>query len=284
MLESLNRKYTFNDDLKSNLKAFIGVSLGIFLFILYFKPFTLDNPDFDNKLLIISGFGAITLLLLFIIRVVIPSFSPASFGEHRWNYVKELAVNLIFLVCNSVASIFYAQYVGNVSITFHTAVIIVIISISAMTVIIVFNEFKRMKSLLLQFKALKNLEEEADELVEEDEEIEFASENKSEYFKILLEQIMLIKSARNYIEVIYKNADKVSHRLIRNSIKNTEELLSKYSNLVRCHRSCIVNKNYIRKIVKGSDGLKLTLFDYQPEIHVSRQYAIKLKEAMKQGE
>lgn len=95
---------------------------------------------------------------------------------------------------------------------------------------------------------------------------------------------MLIKSASNYIEVIYKTYDKISRRLIRNTIKNTEEFFSKYPTLVRCHRSCIVNKNYIQKLEKGHEGLKLVLFDYPQEIHVSRQYALKVKEALKQAD
>jgi DNA-binding LytR/AlgR family response regulator len=112
-------------------------------------------------------------------------------------------------------------------------------------------------------------------------EIEFESEIKSEYFKLFPEQIILIKSANNYIEVIYKKEDKVGKRLIRNTLKNTENLFEKYSNMVRCHRSCIVNRNYIQKVTKGSDGLILTMYDYEQQIHVSRQYVLKVKEALK---
>jgi len=153
-----------------------------------------------------------------------------------------------------------------------------------MVIVIVINEFRRMNSEVKQLNEITGLNHSADNNIEKDVEIEFVSENKSEYFQLSLEQIMLIKSANNYIEVIYKNNDKISRRLIRNTIKNTEELFTKYSTLVRCHRSCIVNKNYIQKLQKGTDGLKLVLFDYPQEIHVSRQYALKVKEALKQAD
>lgn len=153
-----------------------------------------------------------------------------------------------------------------------------------MVIVIVINEFIRLKSQVKQLNELSGLNQ-ADEISPgTDVEIEFVSENKSEYFQLALEQIMLIKSASNYIEVIYKAGEKISRRLIRNTIKNTEEIFSKYPTLVRCHRSCIVNKNYIQKLEKGNDGLKLVLFDYPQEVHVSRQYALKVKEALKQAD
>jgi len=284
MLNDLNRKYPFNDNLKLNLQSFVGISFGIFLFFLFFQPFQLKNPDFNNQNLILAGFALISLILLCVLRILIPSFFPKTFTVKNWTYAKELFVNLAFLILNSVAFAFFARYVGEIRISFHTVIIIILISLAAMVIVIVINEFRRMNSEVKQLNEITGLNHSVDINIEKDVEIEFVSENKSEYFQLSLEQIMLIKSANNYIEVIYKNNDKISRRLIRNTIKNTEELFTKYSTLVRCHRSCIVNKNYIQKLQKGTDGLKLVLFDYPQEIHVSRQYALKVKEALKQAD
>lgn len=281
LLNDLNRKYPFNDDLKTNLQSFVGISLGIFLFLLFFQPFQLKNPDFNNQNIILAGFGAISIILLGLLRILIPSFFPKAFAAEKWTYSKELFINLSFLILNSVAFAFFARYVGEIRITFHTVIIIILISLSAMAIVIVINEFRRLNSEVKQLNELTGLNNSVEISAGKDVEIEFVSENKSDYFQIFLEQIMLIKSASNYIEVIYKTADIISRRLIRNTLKNTEELFSKYPTLIRCHRSYIVNKNYIQKLQKGKDGLKLILFDYPKEIHVSRQYALKVKEALK---
>ena len=284
MLNALNKKYPFNGDLKVNLQSFVGISLGIFLFFLFFQPFQLKNPDFNNQNLILAGFALISLILLCFLRILIPSFSTQAFAEEKWTYSKELFVNLAFLILNSVAFAFFARYVGQIKITFHSVIIIVLISLAAMVIVIVINEFRRLNNQVKQLNELTGLNNSVEISQGKDVEIEFISENKSDYFQIFLEQVMLIKSASNYIEVIYKTADKISRRLIRNTIKNTDELFSKYPSLIRCHRSCIVNKNYIQKLQKGNDGLKLVLFDYPQEVHVSRQYAIKVKEALKQAD
>lgn len=282
MLNTFGKHYPFNDNLRLNLQSFAAIAIGIFLFLLFFQPFLLKNPDFNNRHLIIAGFSAISFIFFVVLRIFIPTVFQKSFDSDQWNYGKEFILNLAFVAFNSVAYSFYARYVGETRITFHTAIILVLISISSMAIVIVINEFRRLNNRIKQLTELAGITREYETGQETDVEIAFESENKSEYFKLTLEQIMLIKSASNYIEVIYKTGDKISRRLIRNTIKNTEEFFSKYPTLVRCHRSCIVNKNYIQKLEKGNDGLKLFLFDYPQEIHVSRQYALKVKEALKQ--
>lgn len=280
MLKSLNKKYPFNNNLKVNVRSIVFVSLGIFLFLLFFQPFNIQNPDFNNRLIILATFGAITLVLLSIFRLIIPSIFTTAFSEKQWNIKKEIIINLLFVVFNSVAFSFFAKYVGRTPANFHTVIIIVIISISSTVIIIVTNRMYLLKKQVILLSRNSSGVTKKPKLTK-NIEIEFESENKSEYFKLFIEQIVLIKSANNYIEVVYKKDDRVAKKLIRNTLKNTELLLTKYPEMVRCHRSCIVNKNNIKKVTKGSDGLILSMSDYQAPIHVSRQYVLKVKEAIR---
>lgn len=277
---STNDKHPYFNDIRLIVRTLVGICLGIFLFLLFFLPFNLQNPDFNNKLLTLAAFGGITLILLGIMRLLIPALFPRSFQKEKWDINKELFYNFIFVVLNSVAYSFFARYVGKVPATFHMVTIIVIISIGAIVILAVTNEYHHLKK---QVRLLKqNSTKPKDEKpIEENIKIEFESENKSEYFQLFLEQIIVIKSANNYVEVIYKNENKISKKLIRNTLRNTETLFEKYPDIVRCHRSCMVNKNYIQKATKGSDGLILSLNDYERDIHVSRQYVLKVKEALK---
>ncbi len=279
MFNTLNKKYPFNDNLKFNVRSISSVSLGIFLFLLFFQPFPIPNTDFNNRLLILATFGAITLVLLSLFRLVIPSLFSRAFSEENWTIKKEIIIDLLFVIFNSVAFTFFARYVGQITITFHVVIILVIISIAAATILVVTNQFNLLKKQVVELTSQKTEEEEMELLP--DALIQFESENKSEYFELFLEQIMLIKSATNYIEVIYKEDEKVRKRLIRNTLKNTEKLLAVYPNMLRCHRSYLVNKYFIQKVTKGTDGLILHLFDYPHEINVSRQYVLKVKEALK---
>jgi hypothetical protein len=112
--------------------------------------------------------------------------------------------------------------------------------------------------------------------------IEFESENQSESFFLFPEQIILIKSAGNYIEIIYKQNEKVSRRMIRNTLANAEQAIGKISVPCPLPPFICVNINCIQKVNKTSEGLKLDLFDYSRAVNVSRQYVLKVKEALEQ--
>lgn len=278
MLGSLNKSYPFNNDLRFNLKTISGISLGIFLFLIFFLPLNPPSNDFNKKILIMAGFAGIFLVLLISLRIIIPSLFPRIFSPQKWTLKREVGLHFLFIVLNSVAFTFFAQYVGRIEITFHLAVNIVLISLTSIIILIIIYEYdylkKRLKDLLTQ--------NELPETVENDLGIEFKSKNKSENFYLFPEQIILIKAADNYIEIIYKQNDKISRHLVRNSMRETEALTLKYHFLIRCHRSYIVNKNCIQKITKSPEGLKLKLFDYSQEISVSRQYVLKVRESLKQ--
>ena len=279
MLRSLDKAYPLNDDLRLNLRSVSGISLGVFLFLLFFLPLNPPVEDFNKKILILAGFGIIVLLLLLLLRIFLPSALQKLFNPNNWSVKKELLLHLLFIVLNSVAFTFFARFVGQIKITFHLTVNIILLSIAVVIAYVIINEYEFLK------QRIRNLlNKDADEYPNEnvnDNGINFESENKSEHLYLFPEQIILIKAANNYIEIIYKQNEKVSRRLIRTTLKKSEEILAKHPILIRCHRSYIVNKNCIQNIIKSTDGFKLVLFDYPQEINVSRQYVLKVKEALK---
>lgn len=277
---SSNKVYPFNNDYTFNFRSILGVTVGIFLFLIFFLPLNPLTEEFNKKTLILAGFGGIIFIFLMLLRIVIPSLFPKLFRPEKWSLMKEIVLHFLFLVLNSVAFSFYARYVGKIEVTFHLVVNIVLISLAPVIILIIIYEYNFLKKRLQELLNQNDLPE----ILENTDGIEFESENQSEHLFLFPEQIILIKSANNYIEIIYKQNKKVSRRLIRNSLKNTEKLLSKYPSLIRCHRSYIINKNCIQNIQKGAEGLKLSLFDYSFEINVSRQYVLKVKEALKQSD
>ena len=124
----------------------------------------------------------------------------------------------------------------------------------------------------------KILEPEEDDKSNTAEEIIIESDNKSEIFKADLNSLILIKSANNYIEVFWQKDDKVHKKLIRNTMRSIENQLKSYPSFIRCHRTSLVNKNFIEKKVSGSKGLQIKLKGIDKLVPVSRQYSLKIKE------
>ena len=67
--------------------------------------------------------------------------------------------------------------------------------------------------------------------------VEFISENITENFSLLIAEVVLIRSADNYVEIVYKEGDTFKKKLIRNTMKNIEQQIKQYSNFLRCHRA-----------------------------------------------
>ena len=124
MKKQLTNLHPYYQDNNLNLKAIVGISLGVFLFLLFFQPLNPQNPDFNNKLLILAAFGGITLIFLGLMHIIIPSYFPSSFSIEKWTSNKETIWDFLFVVLNSVAFVFFARYVGKIPITFHVVTII----------------------------------------------------------------------------------------------------------------------------------------------------------------
>jgi DNA-binding LytR/AlgR family response regulator len=91
-------------------------------------------------------------------------------------------------------------------------------------------------------------------------------------FSLKKENLFYLESAENYVSICYLNKGKISKYLLRETLKNAEENFAG-SEIIRCHRSYIVNFEKVKVIRKDQDGLKLE-FDNPSviDIPVSKTY------------
>jgi len=282
MLDFLNKPYPFDHDLKTNIRGISGISLGIFLFILFFQPVELEAFDFNNRLLIMAGYGVITLIILATARLLIPWIFIKSITHGNWYLKQEIILNASIWILNATAYAFYTRYVAHVSISMYLMFKIVVLSLAPVIVLIIINERKFLR------EYLKNLTEQESEVKtagdkkndHSSDEVEFYSESRSDWIRLTIRDIILIQSADNYVEIIYKENDRNQKFLMRNTLKNIEEQFKRYNNIIRCHRAFIVNINHVSKLAKSYQGFRLKLTGLDTEVPVSRQYLLKVKESL----
>jgi hypothetical protein len=91
-------------------------------------------------------------------------------------------------------------------------------------------------------------------------------------FSIKKENLLYLESAENYVNICYLNKEKVSKYLLRDTLKKMEEDFSG-TEIIRCHRSYMVNFEKVKVIRKDKDGLMLE-FDNPSviDIPVSKTY------------
>lgn len=269
--------------LKADIRLFLSISFGVFLFVLFFQPFPLDQLDFNNRLLIVAGLAGIIFLFIVLVRAAILwilLYNELSTYETDFrNYLG----GFVILALSSVAFAFYLRYVGSVHISFFIMAKVISICLFPPVALGLYDQINELRQQNELLTIEKEIIQKQISRYEEDylsKSIQFISESGSENLTLHIADIALIKSADNYVEIVFKEGDQLKKKLLRNTLKNIELQIKAYSNFIRCHRICIVNTYYIEKLNRKFNNHWLTIKGLNEQIPVSRQYLLKMKEAI----
>jgi DNA-binding LytR/AlgR family response regulator len=108
------------------------------------------------------------------------------------------------------------------------------------------------------------------------------SANERETLEVIPDDILLIESVGNYVEVTYlKERDKPETTLLRSTLRRIERQLKGFPFLFKCHRGFIVNINRIERANGNAQGYKLYFEGVDKEIPVARSYLKRFREHMR---
>jgi LytTr DNA-binding domain-containing protein len=109
--------------------------------------------------------------------------------------------------------------------------------------------------------------------------VSFRDEKGQLRFSIKQNNLLYLKAADNYIFIYYRDKDKTGKFLLRNTLAKLDAELEN-ENLIRCHRSYIVNLGAVKLLSRESDGMKLELeHDEGLLIPISKTYQFKVLQA-----
>lgn len=77
-------------------------------------------------------------------------------------------------------------------------------------------------------------------------------------FSVKSENLFYLEAADNYVNIYYLHKEKLARFILRNTLKNLEGSL-RNTEIVRCHRSYMVNFDKVKVLRKEKDGLFLEL-------------------------
>jgi hypothetical protein len=276
MLNIFNKPYPFNDDLKHNSKIIFFISIGVFAFLWLFQPFDIGLLEIKKKYYLILGFGFITFLSLSLNLLFIPSLFPRKFSSAVWNIKKEIFWNLWILFTILVGYFFFTKALGVMKFDFYMVIKLVLTAILPISGLIIINHNKMLRSHLKLADELNKKLKEHKQIQEK--VIHFKSDYQKDSLAIKVSTLLFIRSADNYIEVFWKEGDVIKNQMVRCSITNAEEIVREHKFIMKCHRSFIVNINYIERFEGNSQGYKLFFENIGFPIPVSKSSASKLQE------
>jgi hypothetical protein len=276
MINPFYKSYPFNEDLKFNSIIIFFISLGVPLFLWLLQPFDIGLLPEQDKYYLIFGFGVITFLALSLHLLFIPSLFPKVFNSSKWNVLKEIFWNLWILFTILTGYFLYTKFLGILKFDFEVVIKLILTAVIPLTALIIINQNRMLRSRLKRADEINRKLKEHKQWQEEI--INFVSDYQKDSLAIKVSLLLFIRSANNYIEVFWKEGEVVKNQMVRCSMAYAEELLKEYKFIIKCHRSYIININYIDRFEGNLQGYKLYYDKIDFPIPVSKNFASKLQE------
>lgn len=281
--EMLKQPFPYEGGLRNHLA--IGGFFGIFIFIflLVFAPFNLDQYPARKLLGIAGAYGLITGVCIFVASSIFPLVFPHYFIESAWTTGRQILITAVIIFIVGLANYFVSPLLVDTEWNFKSALwfqgITVVIGLLPVTVYILSKQnlllrrFSRQAE-KIEEKLQQNIEAKAspaDNVQEKvSEKLVLQGDYQNEKIEVFPRDLALVSSASNYIKVFHVQKNSLVHSIIRSTIKKAEETLSGYPNFFKCHRAFIINLDKVVHVEGNAQGYKIKIDGYDELIPVSR--------------
>lgn len=284
MLERIKNKlkqpYLIKDSVADKLKMSFIYGTFVALFLLVFQPFGLSNMGgFLFKVCLI--YGSITTAAIIILNIVIAPLFPNYFDEQKWNTGREIVWTIINILSIGLANAIYTSYLSDSSMSIKYILIFELytfmVSVLPITFIIIYQESKSSRRYI---ELSQDINHKLTAHTNPISTIIIDSQNQNEELMINSSDLLFIKAADNYIEVYYLERGEVRNSMLRNTLKSVEEIFTENENIIRCHKSYLVNLQYVNNVSGNAQGYKLHFRFTDIPIPVSRKLNDFVKEKL----
>lgn len=313
MLKILKQPYPNCTEVSCFLKCALIVCPFVYVFLLIFQPFGLNFLESSLKHPVFLGYAVVCYLMLGLNILILPSVFKNFFDEAKWTVLHQIVWEgwLVFTI--GAGNYFFTHRIvdylsdldyGTMSFFWFQKITLAI----AITPIIVLTMLTQIYLLRKNLKAAQEINSRirstSKAAIEIDEQMKatpmdvakesvgepalkqkivLKSDNMRETLEVDPENIVIIESVGNYVEITYKKeADKAERTLLRSSLRRIERQLKEFPFLFKCHRGFIVNLNKIQRANGNAQGYKLYFEGVDKEIPVARSYLKKFRENMRQ--
>lgn len=275
----LSTPYYFNPSVKFKFKISLIHGVFIFFFLNIFKPFSLY--EFDVIILEYTlGIGVLSFLGTFITLYIPALIFKKYFNEDNWTIGRNLlliivAITVIGIVLWGFEGVYKEQYslrkLGLLEFIYNTF----LVSLIPLTFFIFINEKnvrERRKKKVLEIKEIKRKNRFINSK-KLSKEVRIISDNGKENITFYIDNLAYVTSQGNYASFFLKNEGDFKEKIIRITLTKIAIELKDYSNIIRCHKSYLVNINHVNDISGNARGYLLKL-DFVPiNIPVSRKFS-----------
>lgn len=270
------RPYPLLERTQTKLVVILGFALFIPIFLYIYQPFGIADVVEKYKVWYVSGIGMHISFVLALNYFLVPRLFPKFFNPERWAIWKEILYILSSFFLATCSNFIYNVTVGKDISPYRSfpEFLGITVAVGIFPVIIMIFWMERNLSMRNALKAgeySKLLPKKRRNKNRQSLSIKSESSKVTD-LNIALKDFIFATSDNNYSTVHYENDGVLKKELLRLSFKNLENQLVDYNQIIRCHKSFIVNRDRIQKISGNARSLVLMVDLYDEMIPVSRSF------------
>lgn len=259
---------------KSNIvRLILLTALFALVFINIYKPFSSSNwyAVSEFKFFVFSSLIILTGVLVVVLSRIVMYYwgrkhSISAFGYGVWIVLEIFFMSLFYTIYTLVLNP-EREYLNVFKESVINTSLVLLLPYSVLHFYFSYQEKERQ---------LRLLEENRAEIAMKQNVFSFYDEKNELRLSVKRSNLLYLESADNYICIWYLNKGLLSKFMLRNSLKAIEESLEK-TNVLRCHRSFMVNFDQVKVIRREKDGVYLELgIEKVPDIPISKTYSEKV--------
>lgn len=239
------------------------------LIIGLFAPFGFQKMELMGRLAYALLFGSIASLAVFLVVSLLKSVYPNH--NDQWTVGKEILLVLTVIGVISLLIFFILFWSESTNLSAFQLLKLVLLntillSIFPVIILVLFEQYNHQKK---QWRMATEINSHINPMATKTHElVQINGENGKMELQLIPEEILLLKSDGNYVEVIY-GTDKLEKKLVRNRLKSLADTLPKEL-FFQCHKSYIINKLHVVSVDGNARNFELKLRGVADAIPVSR--------------
>lgn len=259
---------------KSNIvRLILLTALFALVFINIYKPFSSSNwyAVSEFKFFVFSSLIILTGVLVVVLSRIVMYYWGRKHAISTYGYGVWIVLEIFFM------SLFYTIYTlvlnperEYLNVFKESAINTSLVLLLPYSVLHFYFSYQEKE------RQLRLLEENRAEAAMKQTVFSFYDEKNELRLSVKRNNLLYLESADNYVCIWYLNKGLLTKFMLRNSLKAIEESLMD-TNVLRCHRSFMVNFDQVKVIRREKDGVYLELdIEKVPDIPISKTYSEKV--------
>lgn len=265
VISFFQRPFPPSEDWPQRLKTAVGVGFFVALFLYIFEPFGFNFIK-SGKFLICVGFGATTLIVCILFELLMVYGFRLYDNLQHFTFGKWVLEVIGLILTISMGNLLFGAWVqGSLEWSYFPQVLYSTFLIGIFPVVILgsfamLSEERKYREIALRINIhSKDMSESSMD------ELRYLGE-------IPISNIRYLESYQNYIKIGYLDAaNQIKESMQRATLKSLEMELEG-TEIVKCHRSYLVNRETIVSVSGNAQGLILALEGCDKEVPVSRSF------------